>query len=86
MLSDSAMAIQSGLSEKFAQAIQGFFQFVFGFAIAFYFGPILALVLLSCVPILALITTAMFMWGSEDGIFGKEAYETASVSAARCIF
>ena len=81
MLSDSAMTIQSGLSEKFAQAIQGFFQFVFGFAIAFYFGPLLSLVLLACVPFLGLITTAMFMWGSEDGIFGKEAYETASTIA-----
>lgn len=81
MLSDSAMSIQSGLAEKYAQAIQGFFQFFFGFAIAFYFGPLLALVLLACVPFLGLITTAMFMWGSEDGIFGKAAYETASTVA-----
>ena len=64
MLSDSAMAIQSGLSEKFVQALQGFMQFIFGFAIAFYFEPILTLVLLTCVPFLGLITTAMFMWGS----------------------
>ena len=28
-----------------------------------------------------MVTTAMFMWGSEDGIFGKEAYETASTIA-----
>jgi len=81
MLSDSAMAIQSGLSEKFVQAIQGFCQFVFGFAIAFYFEPQLAGVLLACVPLLGMVTTAMFMWGSEDGIFGKEAYETASTIA-----
>ena len=81
MLSDSAMAIQSGLSEKFVQCIQGFFQFLFGFAIAFYFEPQLAGVLLACVPVLGLVTTAMFMWGSEDGIFGKEAYETASTIA-----
>ena len=81
MLSDSAMAIQSGLSEKFVQCLQGFFQFVFGFAIAFYFEPQLAAVLLACVPVLGLVTTAMFMWGAEDGIFGKEAYETASTIA-----
>lgn len=81
MLSDSAMAIQTGLSEKFVQAVQGFFQFIFGFAIAFYFEPQLAGVLLACVPLLGIITTAMFMWGSEDGIFGKEAYETASTIA-----
>ncbi|CAB9524672.1 Leptomycin B resistance protein pmd1 [Seminavis robusta] len=81
MLSDSAMAIQTGLSEKFAQGIQGFFQFVFGFGLAFYFGPIMTLVLLACVPVLGLVTTAMFMWGSEDGIFGKEAYESASTIA-----
>jgi len=81
MLSDSAMAIQSGLSEKFVQAIQGFFQFIFGFAIAFWFGPQLAAVLLACVPVLALVTMGMFMWGSEDGIFGKEAYESASTIA-----
>lgn len=81
MLSDSAMAIQAGLSDRFAQTIQGIFQFVFGFAIAFYFGPFLTLVLLACVPVLGLVTTAMFMWGSEDGIFGKEAYETASTIA-----
>lgn len=81
MLSDSAMAIQSGISEKFVQAVQGFFQFIFGFAIAFAFGPILSLVVLGCVPVLAIITMGMFMWGSEDGIFGKEAYEEASAIA-----
>jgi ABC-type multidrug transport system fused ATPase/permease subunit len=81
MLSDDAMAIQTGLAEKFALGVQGFFQFIFGFAIAFWFGPILALVLLACVPVLALITTAMFMWGSEDGMFGKEAYESAATIA-----
>ena len=78
MLSDSAMTIQSGLSDKFAQCLQGIFQFIFGFAVAFYFGPLLSAVLLGCVPILGLITTAMFMWGEEDGIFGKAAYEKAS--------
>lgn len=78
MLSDSAMAIQSGISEKFVQAVQGLFQFVFGFAIAFTFGPMLSLILMACVPVLGLITTAMFMWGSEDGLYGKESYEKAS--------
>jgi ABC-type multidrug transport system fused ATPase/permease subunit len=68
-------------SEKFAQGIQGLFQFMFGFAIAFYFEPRLSGVLLACVPVLGLVTTAMFMWGSEDGIFGKEAYESASTIA-----
>ena len=68
-----------------AAAVQGVFQFFFGFAIAFYFGPLLTLVLLACVPILGLLTTAMFMWGSEDGIFGKEAYEVASSVANEAI-
>ena len=85
LLSDSAMAIQAGLSDKFAQGIQGIFQFVFGFAIAFYFGPLLTLVLLACVPVLGLVTTALFMWGSEDGLFGKEAYESASSIASEAI-
>ena len=78
MLSDSAMTIQMGLSDKFAQGVQGIFQFIFGFAIAFSFGPILSLVLMACVPFLCAVTVAMFMWGSEDGIFGKEAYEQAA--------
>lgn len=85
MLSDSAMAVQAGLSEKLVQAVQGFFQFLFGFAIAFYFEPQLAAVLLACVPVLGLVTTAMFMWGSEDGIYGKEAYEVASTIANECM-
>lgn len=85
LLSDAAMAIQAGLSDKLAQMIQGIFQFVFGFAIAFYFGPILTLVLLACVPVLGMITSAMFLWGSEDGLFGKEAYETASGIANEAI-
>jgi len=85
MMSDSAMTIQSGLSEKFAQGIQGVCQFVFGFAIAFYFGPLLSLVLLGAVPVLALITTAMFMWGEEDGLFGKVAYEKAAEIANEAI-
>jgi len=85
MMSDSAMTIQSGISDKFAQAIQGFWQFIFGFAIAFYFGPMLSLVLLGCVPILGLITTALFMWGEEDGIFGKAAYEQAAEIATEAI-
>jgi len=85
MLSDSTMEIQTGLSEKFVQAIQGFFQFVFGFGIAFYFGPKLSLVLLACVPLLAIITTCMFMWGASDGLYGKEAYEKASEIASEVI-
>jgi ATP-binding cassette subfamily B (MDR/TAP) protein 1 len=85
MMSDSAMTIQSGLAEKFAQGIQGLFQFIFGFAIAFYFGPLLAAALLGVVPILALITTAMFMWGEEDGVYGKAAYEAASEIANEAI-
>lgn len=80
-LSDSAMTLQAGLADKFAQMLQGVFQFMFGFAIAFWFGPKLAGVLLACVPLLGLVTTAMFTWGSEDGLFGKEAYESASTIA-----
>jgi len=81
MLSDSATTIQAGLSDKLAQGVQGIFQFVFGFVIAFYFGAKLTAVLLACVPVLGLITTLMFMWGEEDGIFGKAAYEEASTIA-----
>lgn len=40
MLSDAAFDIQNGLADKFAACIQGVFQFVFGFAVAFYYGPI----------------------------------------------
>lgn len=85
MMSDSAMAIQAGLSDKLAQAIQGFFQFLFGFAIAFYFGPILSLVLLGFVPFMGIIMSLLFAWGSEDGLFGKEAYEQASEIANEAI-
>jgi ATP-binding cassette, subfamily B (MDR/TAP), member 1 len=85
MLSDSAMEIQTGLSEKFVLGIQGLFQFFFGFGIAFYFGPYLSLVLMACIPVLVVVTTLMFTWGSDDGIFGKAAYETASTIASEAM-
>jgi ATP-binding cassette, subfamily B (MDR/TAP), member 1 len=85
MLSDSAMEIQTGLSEKFVLGIQGLFQFFFGFAVAFYFGPLLSLVLMACIPVLVLVTTLMFTWGSDDGIFGKAAYESASTIATEAM-
>jgi len=85
MLSDAAYDIQSGLADKFAGMLQGIFQFAFGFGIAFYYGPLLSLVLLACTPVLAGIMTLLILWGSEDGLLGKEAYEMASGIATEAL-
>jgi len=78
VLSDAAFDVQNGLSDKFAAMLQGIFTFVFGFGIAFYYGPLLSLVLLACTPVLVGIMTLLITWGSEDGQYGKEAYENAA--------
>ena len=85
MLSDAAIDIQAGLADKWASAIQGIFQLVFGFGIAFYYGPLLSLVLLACMPLLIGVTTAMVTWGSEDGMYGKEAYNKAASIASETL-
>ena len=71
-LSDAALDIQTGLSDSFAGAVQGVFQFFFGFAVAFYFGWRLSLVLLGCTPALIAVTVALFKFGVEDGVFGRK--------------
>mmetsp|Transcript_22245 Transcript_22245/g.46203 ORF Transcript_22245/g.46203 Transcript_22245/m.46203 type:complete len:1407 (-) Transcript_22245:54-4274(-) len=77
-LADGALDIQNGLGDKFAAALQGIFQLVVGFAVAFYFGPLLSLVILAVTPLLVAVTWALTTYGSEDGIFGKEAYEAGN--------
>ncbi|GMI17574.1 hypothetical protein TrLO_g3918 [Triparma laevis f. longispina] len=77
-LADGAMDIQAGLSDKFAAASQGVFQLIAGFAIAFYYGPLLSLVVFAISPLLVVTTYGMTTYGSEDGIYGKEAYEAAA--------
>ena len=85
MLSDAAIDIQAGLSDKWASAVQGIFQLVFGFGIAFYYGPLLSLVLLACMPLLIAVTWAMVSWGSDDGMYGKEAYNQAASTASETL-
>jgi len=85
VLSDAAFDVQNGLSDKFAAMLQGIFTFVFGFAIAFYYGPLLSLVLLACTPVLVGIMTLLITWGSEDGQYGKEAYEHAASIAVEAL-
>jgi ATP-binding cassette subfamily B (MDR/TAP) protein 1 len=75
-LSDAPMEIQHGFSDKFALAIQGVAQLIVGFGIAFYFGWQLSLVLLACVPFLAL--AAVGLMSSDVSTFGKDAYEEAN--------
>jgi len=77
-LADGALDIQNGLSDKMAAAMQGIFQLIVGFAIAFWFGPLLSLVVLAASPLLVVTTYLLTTYGSEDGIFGKEAYESAA--------
>jgi len=85
VLSDGAFDIQNGLADKFAGAIQGFCQFVFGFGIAFYYNLLLPLILLGCVPLLGGLSWAMTTWGASDGIFGKEAYGRAASIASETL-
>ena len=75
---DAAMDVQVGLGDKFAQMLQGIFQFVFGFVVAFYFGWQLSLSLLVWVIPLGFTSFLLFKFGEEDGVFGKEAYEAAN--------
>jgi len=84
-LSDAAFDIQNGLSDKFAQMLQGVFQFVFGFAFAFYFGPLLTSLLLGFVPVLGIITYLLATYGSEDDMFGRKAYEDAAGIASETL-
>ena len=77
-LAEGAIDIQNALGDKFAAASQGVFQLVAGFAVAFYYGPLLSLVVLAVSPLLAAVTYGMTTYGSADGIFGKEAYEAAA--------
>jgi len=60
MLEDAAVDIQEGLSDKFCAAVQGVFQLIAGFAVAFYFGWQLSLVLCACVPALIGVTYVRF--------------------------
>ncbi|GMI25951.1 hypothetical protein TeGR_g2851, partial [Tetraparma gracilis] len=85
MLEDAAIDIQEGLSDKFCAAVQGVCQLVAGFAVAFYFGPELSAILCACVPLLIAVTYLLTTYGSEDGIFGKEAYSAASNIASETI-
>ena len=85
MLEDSAIDIQEGLSDKFCAAVQGVMMFFFGFAVAFYFGPELSLILCACVPFLIGTVWLLTTYGSEDGIFGKEAYEAAANIASETV-
>mmetsp|Transcript_6219 Transcript_6219/g.9143 ORF Transcript_6219/g.9143 Transcript_6219/m.9143 type:complete len:1448 (-) Transcript_6219:149-4492(-) len=84
-LSDAAFDIQSGLADKFASMLQGFFQFVFGFALAFYYGPLLTLILLSLVPFLGIITYFLATYGAQDGVTGRKAYESAGGIASEAL-
>lgn len=84
-LSDAAFDIQGGLADKFASMLQGFFQFVFGFALAFYFGPLLTLILLSLVPFLGIITYFLATYGAQDGVTGRKAYESAGGIASEAL-
>ena len=84
-LAEGAMDIQSALGDKFAAASQGVWQLVAGFAVAFYFGPILSLMILIFSPALVVTTYFLTTYGSEDGIFGKEAYESAASIATETI-
>lgn len=74
MLSDGAFDIQAALGDKMAACFQGIFQLVAGFAVAFYFGPVLSAVVLAFTPFLVISTAYLAGAGSEDGGFGKEAY------------
>lgn len=76
-LSDGAFELQNGLSDKFAMGVQGFFQFVLGFGVAFYFNALLTLVLLSITPVMAGLSSALIYVGASDGAFSKAAYERA---------
>eukprot|EP00605_Chrysophyceae_sp_TOSAG23-4_P002622 GSChrysophyteH1.ASY1.ANO1.2894.1 assembled CDS len=55
-LSEGPVDIQMAISDKFAMCLQGGFQFIAGFAIAFYYGWELTLVIFAACPLLAFIT------------------------------
>lgn len=84
-LSDAAFDIQTGLADKFAAMLQGGFQFVFGFALAFYFGPLLTLILLAFIPFLGIIMYYLATYGAQDGVTGRKAYESAGGIASEAL-
>ncbi|ORY35943.1 P-loop containing nucleoside triphosphate hydrolase protein [Rhizoclosmatium globosum] len=84
-LAQDTNLIQDGISEKFGLVIQSLAQFLAGFAIAFYKGPTLALVLLAAVPVMAGVGLVMFGLLSKLTAQGQDAYAEAGAVAEQVI-
>ena len=78
LFSDDIADLQVGLSAKFCELAQGIFQFIGGFAVAFYFGWQLTLILLAMTPLLTLSVWLLMNSSNDDGVYGKEAYSKAA--------
>ncbi|XP_010439908.1 PREDICTED: ABC transporter B family member 9 [Camelina sativa] len=76
-MSGDTILIQDAMGEKVGKVIQLGTTFVGGFAIAFIKGPLLTLVLLSCIPLLVMAGAAMSLVMSKMASRGQVAYAEA---------
>ncbi|KAL1200674.1 ABC transporter B family member 9 [Cardamine amara subsp. amara] len=76
-MSGDTILIQDAMGEKVGKFIQLVMTFFGGFGIAFYKGPLLASVLLSCIPLIVIAGGAMSMIMSKMAGRGQVAYAEA---------
>ncbi|EOA15909.1 hypothetical protein CARUB_v10004001mg [Capsella rubella] len=76
-MSGDTILIQDAMGEKVGKFIQLGTTFLGGFAIAFYKGPLLTLVLLSCIPLIVMAGAAMSLIMSKMAGRGQVAYAEA---------
>ncbi|CAL6285659.1 unnamed protein product [Bathycoccus prasinos] len=76
--------LQQGLSKKFAELVQAFFQMAGGFGVGFYFSWELSLVILATTPLLGFATMMLVktVSGFEKGV---EAYKAADAVATESL-
>ena len=84
-INEDILLIQEGMAQRVAEFIQAVMQLVAGFAVAFYFGWELTLVLCSCVPILGVLAVVMFSLNGDGSKIGLEAYAEASTIATETL-
>ncbi|KAL8150337.1 hypothetical protein V2J09_020145 [Rumex salicifolius] len=84
-MSGDTVLIQEALGEKVGKVIQQTGTFVGGFAIAFYQGWLLTLVMLSCIPLLAAAGAGMAIIVSKTSTRGQSAYAKASIVVEQTI-
>jgi ATP-binding cassette subfamily B (MDR/TAP) protein 1 len=84
-ISGDIVVIQNAISDKFGNAIQFFSQFLAGFALGFYQGWLLTLVLLGAVPALAIAGAIMMYFLASLTTQGQKAYAKAGAVALEAV-